>query len=97
MSKKVKDNKNWHNYAKSHNLFNRVIDMLEFFEFFDKTEDVKYAKRKVKDKMQSLYFVESLCYFFEKRLKQNMKNEEIRCNLYDLISDLNYLKQYLKN
>ena len=52
--------KTWHSFVKSHNLVNRIYDMLDYFHCFDE-----------------------------------VKNIELRCNLIDLINDLDYLKQYL--
>ena len=45
--------------------------------------------------MQNIYYVETLAKFFEEKKEKNKKNIELRCNLIDLITDLDFLKQYL--
>ena len=44
MYKENINNKNWHSFVKSHNLCNRVYDMLDFFNCF-KDNDVEIAKK----------------------------------------------------
>lgn len=87
--------KNWHSFVKSHNLINRLFDMLDYFNFFDNLDNVELVKKEMKKKIQSLYYVESLAKYFDDRIKDNINNIEVRCNLSDLIIDLDYLKQYL--
>lgn len=94
MYKENINNKNWHSFVKSHNLCNRVYDMLDFFNCF-KDNDVEIAKKEIKKKMQNIYYVETLAKFFEEKKEKNKKNIELRCNLIDLITDLDFLKQYL--
>lgn len=87
---------NWHSYAKSHNLVNRIYDMLNYFELFkDYKETTKELKKQIYYKIRSLYYIENLAKYFEDKLKRNSKNVEIRINLTDLIYDLDQLKQYL--
>ena len=79
-------NKDFYRFIKSHNLPNRIYDMLLYFGnikkfFFQRLQDVEY--------------VESLAKYFEEKLRKYKKFPDIRCNLLDLINDLNYLKQYL--
>ncbi len=86
--------KNWHTYAKSHNLFNRIIDMLEYYDFFKKSNNVNFAKDQIEIKLSDIVFVESLSVYFEKKLKRYPENKELRCNLYDLINDLIFTLDY---
>lgn len=89
--------KTWHSFVKSHNLVNRIYDMLDYFHCFDHTADVELAKKEVKRKIQSIYYVETLAKYFEDKKNKHQKNIELRCNLVDLINDLDFLKQYLEN
>ena len=66
--------KNYYYFIKSKNLLNRIFDMLDYFNIFEKND---LSKNDAKD-----------------ILKENINNP--RCNLHDLINDLNYLKQYLE-
>ena len=77
--------KTWHSFVKSHNLVNRIYDML----------DVELAKNQIKNKIRSIYYVETLAKYFDDKKNKHIKNIELRCNLIDLINDLDYLKQYL--
>lgn len=88
--------KNWHTFAKSHNLVNRIYNMLDYLNFFEnRTESKREIKKNIYDKIRSFYYVESLAKYFEEELKKHQKDVEIRCNLVDLIHDLDFLKQYL--
>ncbi len=88
--------KNWHSFVVSHQLVNRVYDMLEYFNFFKShTESELVLKKKINSKMSDIYYIENLAYYFERKLKRHYKNVEIRCNLVDLLYDLDHLKQYL--
>lgn len=69
--------------------------MLDYFHCFDKRNDVELAKSEIKKKVQSVYYVETLAKYFEEKKYKHIKNIELRCNLTDLLDDLNYLKQYL--
>lgn len=86
--------KTWHSFVKSHNLVNRIYDMLDYFHCFD-NEDVEFAKKEIGRKIQSIYYVETLAKYLEDKKNKHIKNIELRCNLIDLINDLDYLKQYL--
>ena len=92
MSKK----KTWHSFVASHQLVNRIYDMLDYFNFFkNHNEDEKELKRRIYRNMNNIYYIENLASYFEKKLKRNYKNVEVRCNLIDLLYDLDHLKQYL--
>ena len=45
--------------------------------------------------MNNIYYIEALATYFEKKLKKHRNNVEVRCNLVDLLYDLDHLKQYL--
>lgn len=84
------------NYIKSHNLINRVYDMLDYLNFFkNNKQDVELLKKNINLNLHSKYSVETLAKYFEEKKRKNNKNIELRCNLIDLINNLNYLKQYL--
>jgi hypothetical protein len=70
--------------------------MLDYFKLLDNTDEIEMKKRII-TQFQDIYYVESLAKFFEDKLKKNKKKVEVRCNLIDLIHDLDYLKQYLSN
>ena len=84
--------KNWHSFVVSHQLVNRVYDMLDYFNFFEnRAESEQVLKKKIKTKMNNINYID----YFERKLKRHYKNVEIRCNLVDLLYDLDHLKQYL--
>lgn len=84
-----------YSFIKSHNLVNRIYDMMYYFECY-KEENISYVKSRIKTKLQNIYYVETLAKYFEEQKRKNRKNIELRCNLVDLINDLDYLKQYLE-
>lgn len=88
--------KNWYFYVKSRNLINRIYDMLEYFHYFDcefwNKKDIRdYLKNNISD----ICFVETILKYLEDKRRRNIKKVELRCNLSNLINDLDYLKQYL--
>lgn len=89
-------NKKLHSFVKSHNLVNRIYDMLDYLNFFENYKyNVETLKKKISLNLHSIYYVETLAKYFEDVKIKNRKNMELRCNLVDLINDLDYLKQYL--
>lgn len=82
-------------YVKSHSLVNRIYDMLDYFGVFKDTKNKVAIKRFFSMRLEDIEYVESLAKYFEEQMKKNKKNIEVRCNLRDLIYDLDYLKQYL--
>lgn len=83
-------------YIETHNLVNRIYDMLDYFSFFKyKTKDERELKSGIKINLKSVYYVETLAKYLESKRKKNKKNIDLKCNLDELINDLNYLKQYL--
>ncbi len=92
----TKCKKDWYFYVKSRNLINRVYDMLEFFCYLDNNDWNKQNIRNyLKSNIKDICFVETLIKYFEEKLKQNRHKIELRCNLLELITDLDYLKVYL--
>ena len=88
--------KNWYSYVTSHNLINRIYDMLDFFNCFKNIKNNEIITKKyIKNNLNDIAFIETLLKYFERKLSKNIKKVDLRCNLYDLINDLNYLKQYL--
>ena len=80
-------------FIKNHNLVNRIYEMLKYFDIID-YDNKKTIIGNIKDKMLLPEFIESLATYFEKKHK-HCKKVEVRCNLKELIDDLNILKQYL--
>lgn len=88
--------KTYHSFIKSHNLVNRIYDMLDYLDFFeDKIQNVEKLKKNIFFNLNSIFYVETLAKYFEDKKKYTKKNIELRINLSDLINDLDYLKQYL--
>ena len=87
--------KSVNSFITSHNLVNRIYDMVFYFGFIKDSTNEQLVKKFFKQNLHNVEYVESLAKYFEKRLNKNYKNVELRCNLKDLINDLNYLKQYL--
>ena len=48
-----------------------------------------------KGNINDICFVETIIKYLEDKLYKNKKKVELRCNLSNLINDLDYLKQYL--
>lgn len=84
-----------YSFIKSHNLVVRVCDMLLFLGVFEEVQNLEYLFQKIEIKLHEVDYVETLAKYFEKQLKMNYKNIELRCSLKDLIYDLNILKLYL--
>lgn len=83
-------------FIKRKNLINRIVDMLYYFKIFDSKElSSKNAYIHIKENILDIYFVENLSKYFEQKMKTNNKKIQLRCNLLDLINDLDFLKQYL--
>lgn len=88
-------NKDSYNFIKSHMLVNRIYDMIVYYGILKDLNDEKVVKRYLKKRLIDIEYVESLAKYFEEKLKYCRKNNDLKCNLIDLIYDLNYLKQYL--
>lgn len=88
-------NKDFYRFIKSHNLTNRIYDMLLYFGTIKNENNEKNIKKFFFQRLQDVEYVESLAKYFEEKLRKYKKIPDIRCNLLDLINDLNYLKQYL--
>lgn len=88
-------NKRISSFIKSHNLINRVYDMMFYFELIKNPEKENNYKNFLSKQLNNIEYVESLANFFDKKLRKNKNNIELKCNLIDLIYDLDYLKQYL--
>ena len=89
--------KKYYDFIKSHNLVNRLFDMLDYFDFFMEKknyslDDLKYG---IRNSLKTLEGIEAYAKYFEDKLKKYRRDVETRCNLTDLITDLDYLKQYV--
>lgn len=82
-------------FIRRHNLINKIYDMLDYFNFFNKNRDINKEKRNINKILYDLYSVETLAKFLEDKKKENYKNVELRINLIKLINELDYVKQYL--
>lgn len=87
--------KKTYRFIKNNNLANRIYEMLKYFDIINYS-DKKTAISNIKEKLVLSEFVESLATFFEKKHKY-CKKVEMKCNLKELIDDLNILKQYLED
>ncbi len=85
-----------HAFIKSHNMVNRIFDVLEYLKF-PKDNDQEDIKLRIKKQLVNPYYVEDLAKYFEDKKNKNIYNTELRCSLTDLIYDLNILKIYLEN
>ena len=54
MYKKYMKKKTWHSFVKSHNLVNRIYDMLDYFHCFDEVKNVELAKNQIKNMMKRI-------------------------------------------
>ena len=78
-----------------HKALYRVYRPKTFGEVVGQEHIVKTLKNQIKNKIRSIYYVETLAKYFDEKKNKHIKNIELRCNLTDLINDLDYLKQYL--
>lgn len=88
-------NSQYYAFVKSHNLINRIYDMLLFFHALKREDIEDEIKSTIKNRLEDVVYVEDLTVFFERKMNKNKKNIDLRYNLRDLIYDLEYLKQYL--
>lgn len=86
--------KNANSFIKSHNLINRVYDMVYYLGVITEPTNDELFKSFFKKRLLEVEYVESLAKYFEKKLTKSYDNVELKCNLKDLIYDLNILKQY---
>ena len=88
-------NNSINSFIKSHNLINRIYDMLYYFGVLKNQNNMKKVILYFKKKLEDIEYVETLAKYFEIKIKKSKNNIELRCNLIDLVYDLDYLKQYL--
>ena len=79
-----KSRKEFYAFIRSHNLLNRIYDMVCYFGLIKNLDNSHNIKKCFLRNLEDIVYVETLAKFFEKK-----------CNLKDLIYDLDYLKQYL--
>ena len=84
-------------YIKSHNLVNRCYDMLSYYNAF-KHQNLpsKEIKKNIYKNLQEIEIVETYAKYFNMKFKNTKNKVELKCNLKDLVNDLNYLKQYIE-
>ena len=71
--------------------------MLYYFYFFKESSlSKKELKANLYNSLQDLETVETYAKYFDNKLRKKYRNVELKCNLKELISDLNFLKQYLE-
>lgn len=88
-------NKDLRRFIRSHNLVNRIYDMLFYLKVLKNSDNEINTKKFFYYRLEDVAYVESLAKFFENKLRKYRKIPNVRCNLIDLIQDLDYLKQYL--
>lgn len=69
--------------------------MLLYLGVIKNPNNEEVIKRFFHQRLQDVEYVESLAKYFEKKIRKNKNNIDLRCNLMDLVYDLDYLKQYL--
>lgn len=69
--------------------------MLIFFGTIKNPSDERVIKKFFKQRLEDVEYVESLAKYFEGKKRKYKNNPDVRCNLTDLVYDLDYLKQYL--
>lgn len=85
----------YNKFLKTHNLPNKILEMLIYFNIIKKNKDFKYIKYKIKSKMKEPDFIETIAKFFERKYNK-CRSVELKCNLKNLIYELNFAKQYLE-
>lgn len=82
-------------FINSHNLVNRIYDMVFYFGIIKSENREFYIKKFFSQRLEKIEYVESLAKYFENKIKTSQQNIELKYNLKELVYDLNYLKQYL--
>lgn len=82
-------------FINSHNLINRIYDMVLYFDIIKSENREFYIKKFFSQRLEKVEYVESLAKYFENKIKTSQQNIELKYNLKELVYDLNYLKQYL--
>lgn len=79
------------------NLVNRVYyTLVDYGKYCGDIHTIDERKSNIHYILLTADNLELLAWFFEKQLKKGPATSiERRCNLYELVTDLNYLKQYL--
>ena len=84
-------------YIKTHALVNRCYNMLKYFNAFHGVEmSQREVKKQIESNLMEIETVETYAKYFNIKKNKNKKKIELRCNLMELINDLNFLKQYLE-
>ena len=83
-------------FINSHNLINRIYDMVLYFGIIKSENREFYIKKFFSQRLKKLEYVETLAKYFENKIKTSQQNIELKYNLQELIYDLNYLKQYMR-
>lgn len=82
-------------FINSHNLINRIYDMVFYFGMIKSENREFYIKKFFSQRLEKVEYVETLAKYFENKIKTSQQNIELKYNLKELVYDLNYLKQYL--
>ena len=90
-------NKKHRDFIKRRKLLDRIYDMLLYLGAIKDFNQESSFKSFFKNNLNDIEYIESLAKYFDDKLKKNIQNIELKCNLSDLITDLDYLKQYLSN
>lgn len=66
--------KNWHSFVVSHQLVNRVYDMLDYFNFFEnRAESEQVLKKKINSKMNNITILKTWLVTLKENLKDIIK------------------------
>lgn len=69
--------------------------MLVFFGTIKNPKNEQVIKKFFNQRLEDVEYVESLAKYFDRKIRNYKNNPDVRCNLIDLVYDLDYLKQYL--
>ena len=87
--------KDFNAFIRSHNLVNRIYDMIFYLGILKNNDSQETIKQFLYQRLEDITYVESLAQCFEKKQRKKESNIELKYNLQELIYDLDYLKQYL--
>lgn len=63
--------KDFKRFVRSHNLINRIYDMLIFFEVIKDSKHEEQIKRFFMQRIEDITYVETLAKYFEEKLRKN--------------------------
>lgn len=87
--------KSWYSYVRSHDLVNRIYDMMIELRIL-KQDDININIKKILyRRLEDVEYVESIIISFERRNKRYKNNQILFNKVKDLVYELEYLKEFL--